>query len=162
MPVLAAVGAVSAVAGLFSGIFGGVGKRDAAYAGADLTDQQADAQAKVNAEAERRLKLRDDQVIGSNQAAAFASGFAMDTGRPSEFRPTSTTQQYLQQMKSEYAQEERFMHEQDIRQIDMMHQSANVQRQAADAGLWGDVLGGAAGFAKSGFDLMKTLGVGQS
>jgi len=145
--------------GLLGGIFGGSAKRDAGYAGAQLTDEQADNEGLVLKEQLRRKELEDTQILGSNTAAANASGFQGTTGGVrDQFQVTSTTQLYLQQMKSEQRSEREFMEAQGKRSISLMHQQADVQRQAADAGLIGDVLGGV-NSAVSGFkDLSRGLG----
>ena len=152
MPVLAGIGIASMALSLFSGIFGGGSKRDAGYAGAALTDRQASNQAMVFQEQLRRKDIQNKQLLGANTAKADASGFQTTTGGVADrFQVTSTTQLYLDQMKQEMDRERQWSINQSREEIALLHARAQVQRQAADAGLTGDILGGVGG-AVSGFE----------
>jgi hypothetical protein len=143
MPVIAAIGAVSAFSGFLGGILGGAEKRDAGYEASFLTDAQAKNQGLVLQEQLRRTELQDEQVLGTNTARANASGFQTTTGGEADkFQVTSTTQLYLKQLQAEQAKELAFQKSQGEASIELMHFGARVQRQAADAGMLGDVLGG--------------------
>jgi hypothetical protein len=138
MPIVGAViGAIGVATSLFGSIFGGAGKRDAAYAGAALTDQQAEFTKRETTEEYRRFQFDADQRIGMAQAAAGASGFANTKG--------NTMNKYVQAVATELGKEGGWLWSSGMFKANMQHQAADVQRQAADAGLWGDILGGVGG-----------------
>jgi len=81
MPVVfGAIAAAGALGSLFGGIFGGSAKKDAMYAGAQLTDEQAQETELQTREQVRRFDLESGQKIGGARAAVGASGFASGDG----------------------------------------------------------------------------------
>jgi hypothetical protein len=154
MPVVAAVGGIlgglGALGSLFGGIFGGSAKKDAAYAGAALTDQQAEFTRQQTDEQVRRFNLEADQVEGHAYAAVGASGFA----------PGGSMTKYADALAKEFNLEAAWMQKAGYTTSRFQHQAASVQRQAADAGLFGDVLGGVSGFLGGAGQAVKALGGG--
>ena len=75
MPIVGAVlGGLGAIGSLFGGLFGGSAKRDAMYAGADLTDQQAQETEAQTREQVRRFDLEAGQKVGGARAAVAPLG----------------------------------------------------------------------------------------
>ena len=158
MPILAAGAAASAFVGLLGNIMGGHAKEDAAYAAAGMQDEQADNAQTVLNETLRRKDIENANVLGDNTAKANASGFATTTGgtAANPFVADSTTQAYLHQMKGEMERERDFQKRQGELTISNMHKEAALRRQAADAGMFGDVLAG----VQSGIQGFASLGKG--
>lgn len=157
MPILAAAGAVSGFIGMLGSFLGGGAKKDAAYAAAQMQDQQAANQEEVNREQLRRKDIENAFQLGDVTSKANASGFQGTTGSVrDQFQPTSTTQLYLKQFAAEQAQEREFAQHEGQITVENMRQEAALRRQAADAGMFGDVLSG----INSGVQGIASLGKG--
>lgn len=157
MPILAAAGAVSGFLGMLGGFLGGASKQDAAYKAAGLQDEQATNQEAVLKETLRRKDLENAFALGDVTSKANASGFQTTTGSVrDQFQVTSTTQAYLSQFQDEQFLERKFMKDQGMITIENMRKEAQLRRDAADAGLFGDVLSG----VNSGVQGIASLGRG--
>jgi|KBSSwiStaDraftv2_1062776.scaffolds.fasta_scaffold00502_3 hypothetical protein len=144
MPVVfGAIAAAGALGSLFGGIFGGSAKKDAMYAGAQLTDEQAQETELQTREQVRRFDLESGQKIGGARAAVGASGFASGDGMG---HTTGSMNKYVDFLSSELGKESSWMLRSGLMSAEFQRKAADVQRQSADAGLWGDALSGVSGF----------------
>ena len=151
MPIVfGAIAAAGAIGSFISSMMGGGAKRDAMYAGASLTDKQAEFTQQQTDEQARRATLEADQRGGAAQAAAGASGFA------SMYGGGSTLNKYATALQKELNTEVQWTRYAGFMTSYFQHQAANIQRQSADAGLWGDALSASAGL------LGKTGQIGQT
>ena len=147
---------MSAIAtALFGGIFGGSAKKDAMYAGAQLTDEQAQETELQTREQVRRFDLESGQKIGGARAAVGASGFASGDGMG---HTTGSMNKYVDFLSSELGKESSWMLRSGLMSAEFQRKAADVQRQSADAGLWGDALGGVSGFLGGAGNVFNTLG----
>ena len=139
MPIVfGAIAAAGAIGSFISSMMGGGAKRDAMYAGASLTDKQAEFTQQQTDEQARRATLEADQRGGAAQAAAGASGFA------SMYGGGSTLNKYATALQKELNTEVQWTRYAGFMTSYFQHQAANIQRQSADAGLWGDALSASA------------------
>jgi hypothetical protein len=65
---------------------------------------------------------------------------------------------YVTAFSAEMRREAAFARGIGLQKADLIDKSADVQRQAADAGLFGDIMGGAAGFLSGAGNAIKTIG----
>lgn len=138
MPIVfGAIAAAGAIGSFASQLMGGEAKKDAMYAGASLTDQQAQFTKEQTAEELRRFELQAGQAVGEAKAKVGASGFASGG--------VGSMNKYVAAFAGELSKEAAWMKRAGYATADFQHQAANIQRQSADAGLWGDALSASAG-----------------
>ena len=152
MPIVfGAIAAAGAVGSFISQIMGGGAKRDAMYAGAHLTDVESDFTKQQTDEQVRRFQMESEQRVGAAQAGAGASGFA------SMYGGGSSLNKYATALGAELGKEADWMHFAGYKTAEFQTRAAQIQRQSADAGLWGDALSGVAGLLGSAGKIGQTM-----